>query len=245
MFEEYVTPHRQLVKIRESMQEYKVYPVQIRRALSFDGVDDYVNVPSTPMLSGLNNITVMAWVCPSKTSEGIIVSKHSAVTGREWMLYINPNNYRFTFQVYDQQAGTFREVFGSLVQIGVPVFLAGTYDGSVLRIYENAVLKSQATTNIVIRPLSTPIRVGSRANDIRFYGGIIDEVRIYNRALTADEIKWLYNNGRGRPGQVGIRDGCVLCLDFSRWRGSSWVKDISGYGNHGQIYGARRVPRGF
>lgn len=162
------------------------------KALSFNGVDNYINVPSTPTLSGLNNMTVMAWVYPTKTTEGTIVSKHDNAYNKEWMLYISPIDYKYRFIVHDQQAGTFREVAGSLAQVGVPVFLAGTYNGLALSIYENAVLKSQVTTNIVVRSLSAPVRVGNRADNARFYGGVIDEVRIYNRALTFSEISDLY-----------------------------------------------------
>jgi len=198
--------------------------------LWFDGVANYVNVPSTSTLSGLNNITVMAWVCPTKTTEGTIVSKHDNVNNREWMLYINPYDYKYHFLVYDEQARTFREVAGSLAQIGVPVFLTGTYDGSVLRIYENAVLKSQVTTDIVIRPRSAPIRIGNRADNARFYGGIIDEPRIYNRALSSYEISEIYTK------DTFIKDGLILYLPFYEGEGNI-AHDVSGYGNHGTIYG--------
>jgi hypothetical protein len=73
-----------------------------------------------------------------------------------------------------------------------------------------------------------------------FFNGLIADVQVYNRALSEYEIKWLHNNGKGRPFSA-IRDGLVLWLDPSRWRGSSYVKDLSGYGNHGVIYGAKRV----
>jgi hypothetical protein len=57
------------------------------------------------------------------------------------------------------------------------------------------VLISSATTDKIIRATNSPIRIGGRADNARYYGGIIDEVLIYNRALSEDEIKELYYNG--------------------------------------------------
>jgi len=62
------------------------------------------------------------------------------------------------------------------------------------------------------------------------------EVRIYNRALTEDEIKAIYERG------ALIRDGLVLYLDFSEYEGDI-AYDKSGYGNHATIYGARWVVK--
>jgi len=63
-----------------------------------------------------------------------------------------------------------------------------------------------------------------------FFDGLIDEIRIYNRALSADEVK---ANMRGAV----ATDGLVLWLRFDEGSGDT-VRDISGYGNNGTIYGA-------
>jgi len=62
------------------------------------------------------------------------------------------------------------------------------------------------------------------------------EVRIYNRALTEDEIKAIYERS------ALIRDGLVLLLDFSEYEGDI-AYDKSGCGNHASIYGARWVVK--
>ncbi|MEM2410241.1 MAG: hypothetical protein QXF87_06965, partial [Thermofilaceae archaeon] len=65
---------------------------------------------------------------------------------------------------------------------------------------------------------------------------IIDDVRIYNRALSDDEIKAIYER------DALIRDGLVLLLDFSEYEGDI-AYDKSGCGNHATIYGARWATR--
>jgi len=62
------------------------------------------------------------------------------------------------------------------------------------------------------------------------------EVRVYNRALTDDEIRAIYERG------ALIRDGLVLLLDFSEYEGDM-AYDKSGCGNHATLYGARWVVK--
>jgi hypothetical protein len=68
------------------VQTAEISSGKIGKALSFDGMNDYVAIPSSSILSGLNTITVMAWVNPTKTTEGTIVSKHDNYLNREWQL---------------------------------------------------------------------------------------------------------------------------------------------------------------
>ncbi|MEM1522958.1 MAG: hypothetical protein QXU69_08025, partial [Thermofilaceae archaeon] len=64
----------------------------------------------------------------------------------------------------------------------------------------------------------------------------IADFRVYNRALTADEIRAIYER------DALIRDGLVLLLDFTEGDGSV-AYDKSGCGNHATIYGARWATR--
>ena len=66
--------------------------------------------------------------------------------------------------------------------------LAATYDGATLRIYVNAVqVASQAVTGSIVTS-SNPLNVGGNSVWGEYFAGLIDEVRIYGRALTAAEI---------------------------------------------------------
>jgi len=163
------------------------------KALLFDGVDDYVDVPSSPILSGLNTITVEVWVNPTKTTEGTIVSKHDNYQNKEWQLYINPYTQKYTFQVVDENTDTFSEVAGVAATIGKWTHIVGVYNNGKLQIYCDGVLTDSKTTDKIIRVTNAPIRIGNRADNVRYYGGIIDEVLIYNRALSESEIKAIYN----------------------------------------------------
>lgn len=244
MFEEYVTLNRQLIKVRESMREYKVYPVRIRRALSFDGVDDGVVVSDNAILRP-ESFTItgwLKWAGTQKNAAGPLVGKREGSAG---YMFMARNDRTMTLAIngwtdFFTPAMTVKDNNWS--------FVAGIYDriNMKMKICIDGVW-AEKTTTVTLVHTTRSLAVG-RENGISTYyelNGCADEVRIYSRVLSAEEVAWLYNNGKGRPGRVGIRGCCVLCLDPSRWRGSGWVKDISGCGNHGQIYGAVRVPRGF
>jgi hypothetical protein len=87
----------------------------------------------------------------------------------------------------------------------------GTFDGSNLRIYVDGNLQgSLVTTTQVYYPATGAAAIGRDGdNNTGYFSGLIDEVRIYNRALTADEVTDLYNNygytTPNYPGRVLVR----------------------------------------
>ena len=68
-------------------------------------------------------------------------------------------------------------------------FLASTYDGSVLRLYVNGVLVSSSAVSGSLAASSGVLRIGGNGVWPEWFAGLIDEVRIYNRALSAGEIQ--------------------------------------------------------
>jgi hypothetical protein len=64
-----------------------------------------------------------------------------------------------------------------------------TYDGSLLKVYLDG---AQVASKAINKPRlagNTPLHIGRRQDGYNYFKGIIDEVRLYNRALTADEVK--------------------------------------------------------
>jgi len=170
----------------------------------FDGTvqDNYCTItPSSTLsaLKGSNNITVETWVKYSSYSGG--AQSYSVITcwGSPWVwLLENPSN-KLRFRI---TAG------GSDVNIVDPdvhplntwLHVVGTYDGSSKKIYVNGVLKnSSAQTGALGSPGGTP-KIGTYQGTNYNMSGNIDSVKIYNKALTASEIKQNFNALRGRFG---------------------------------------------
>jgi hypothetical protein len=179
------------------------------RALRFDGVNDWVTVAdvTASKLDLSTGMTLEAWVNPTSmsgwetvlmkergiTGEGLLSYALYAHDGEPLALgravpagYVRLNN---TLTTRDQAArGTTR------LTLNTWTHLATTYDGTTQRFYVNGVLVGtnnpivSGSTNVITQS-NGALRIGGNASSTgEFFKGLIDEVRIYNRALTAAEI---------------------------------------------------------
>jgi len=190
--------------------------------LQFDGINDYVQVAHNSVLEP-SSVTVAAWVnLTSKASRHLIITKWIGYT-----LEVDLNGYPY----FNIKTDTSQEGNSSPVAIpwGTWVYLVGTFDSSTktIKTYINGVEKVSTIA-------TTGINYGGNA--LRFSdctyscaSGNIDEVRIYNRALSSKEVSDLYN---WAPGPVGWWK-----FDDNISGDSQTIIDSSGYGNNGAING--------
>jgi hypothetical protein len=156
-------------------------------AMSFNGTSAWVTVADAPSLDLTAGMTIEAWVNPtSGTGWRSVVMKEDA-NGLAYALYSANNASRpagFVHTNVDQGLnGT------SAVPLNTWTHLAMTYDGATLRMFVNGVqVSSTAMTGSVIATAGA-LRIGGNAEWGEYYRGAIDELRIYNRALTAAEIQ--------------------------------------------------------
>jgi len=78
---------------------------------------------------------------------------------------------------------------GSALALNQWSYLAVIFDGLQVKFYLNGVLVTTASLPASITARSNPFRLGADNNTQQFFKGSLDEVRIYNRALTAQEIQ--------------------------------------------------------
>ncbi|MEM2187486.1 MAG: LamG domain-containing protein [Thermofilaceae archaeon] len=204
--------------------------------LWFDGMDDYA------ALSGFRypEMTLLMWVNPDYQLPGAFqASKDIVRKGDEWGVTTVP-----TFNTNGRLSINLR-YFGASVQWVYPVtplsilrwnFVAVVWrmPAGTVTTYINGVKEvfSPGSGNMWTDTLPLRIAYGYAG----YFKGIIDKVHVYNRALSDDEIKAIYERG------ALIRDGLVLLLDFSEYEGNI-AYDKSGCGNHATLYGARWVVK--
>ena len=161
------------------------------RAMSFDGVDDYVDCGSGESLDITDAITVGGWVkIPVLWSEmGCLypgwLDKSSAESSYGFRGMTTNNTIRWS--VYDND-NVGHYVYSNLaMETGIWYFIVGTYNGSVQKLYMNGVLQdSQPSWSGTINSVPTVnVMIGKFGS---FMNGFIDEVRIYNRALSQAEV---------------------------------------------------------
>ncbi len=159
-------------------------------ALSFDG-DDLVTVPHRSSFVGLNSITVSAWVKLNNTNVQRIVDKGWNGPG-SFLLFVE--NSKFTFGVINSRGGDYRAKANFIPKINTWYHLTGVFDGNRVMIYVNGKLSASTPTS-GSGFLTTTSNLTISTPGFGAFNGLIDEVRIYSRALSSAEIQKLYAEG--------------------------------------------------
>lgn len=197
-----------------------------RYALSFDDVDDYVEVPS---LTWTPTAFSVEWRMKATTfGNSLHEIGGTGAWDRFWFHTAHGNGsvYVGTDLVtrFSLPAGT--------VELNAWSRFVYTYDGANGRFYKNeTLLAGPKAQNPSLAWLG--FQVGS---SLHGFGSIVDNIRIYNWALSPKEIKWNTLNYHNP-----IRSGLVLWLPMEEGAGEI-VYDKSGHGNHGTLLPAGAGP---
>jgi hypothetical protein len=170
---------------------------------TFNGSNQYVSIPDNSNL-GSSYMTVSAWIYTSTfNTNGSIYNRRTADnTGGVTM---QPYNTSGNIICYFYIGGIWVSVATS---IALPVSQWGlityTYDGSTIKAYVNGIpAGSTSVSGTINNPTSPLVQIGKNVTSATTFNGLIDEVRIYNRALSASEVQQLYlSSGVGRTGVV-------------------------------------------
>jgi hypothetical protein len=182
----------------------------VGNALSFDGVDDYIGIIDNNSNLNLDKITVLAWIFPEMQSSCIegyhYIDKRNYWNIDEYTAYVRGNG-KFEIAVITN-AGMVAFVSSiGLVNMNTWSNVAFTWDGSTLKVFHNGIFIGEKPGSGYIVSNSQPIIIGARADLTHHFNGLIDEVAIYNRALTEEEIQCHYQNGLNG---LGYDAGCLL-----------------------------------
>jgi hypothetical protein len=166
--------------------------------LSFDGIDDFVEIPNSPTINITGSLSISCWICP-----------HTAEMWESWVCKVNTNGskaqYRFGFG--DTAPASF----------GLTIFNSGWYDYWInenvihLKTWSHVLMIADQEKHVVnyyvngklagtIKGIKNfaasedPLFIGHQRDDYNFFDGLIDEVRIYNRVLNRREVRTLYKN---------------------------------------------------
>ena len=219
---------------------------KVGRAFSFDGESaypgKYVDLPdgSSNLISDSAG-AITAWVYPTSVGDNdIVVAFGSGNDGQGIGLGIfgNVRIYHHT-GTYDWQSST-------PVIANEWTMLTYTWDSTTERIYKNGVLSESRPKNFSYVPGHGRIGHGFWGDIVNAFPGLIDEVAVFSRALSAEEIAAMYN-----AGGAGM---CRLCFETPSGIVSWWTAD--GNGNdivgpndgttvNGAAFAAGRVDQAF
>ncbi|MGI5825810.1 MAG: LamG-like jellyroll fold domain-containing protein [Patescibacteria group bacterium] len=177
------------------------------KARYFDGNNDYLNINDAASLQPVN-ITIEAWVKPHlvDSANHVIVNKQrgtSGPVGATYVLSLNSNN-KFAMSSYYPDSTGWRNAVGTTTPTPYQWYhVAGTYDGTNLRLYVNGKLEATSALPSLSYLGTRPVKVGASEGatiigfgTFEYFVGAIDEIRISNVARSAEEIMEAYRAGR-------------------------------------------------
>ena len=171
------------------------------KALNFDGVDDEINMGAPSALDITGNITISAWIYPISFgggSRGRIIDKSNGTTDGYNFFVDNSNvtnGLGFAFNAGTQATNSRCDTASNTIQLNKWQHVTLTYTGAAL-FYVNGIQFSVGSGSCsgTINSVASSFKVGRATIATREFTGLIDDVRIYNRALSASEVQALYNS---------------------------------------------------
>jgi hypothetical protein len=168
-------------------------------ALSFDGIDDYGLVNDATSLKPTTAITVIAWINPTD-----VVSDWRTIANKNYEYAWEVDHCNKELIVNCNIGGVYRPYYLRTTPplvAGIYQQIAFTFDSTTGCLYYNAQLKhSRSDITGALGTSTYKLSIGARnQGSSLWFKGIIGEVRIYNRALTAAEVKRLYESERLNP----------------------------------------------
>jgi hypothetical protein len=207
-------------------------------ALLFNGVDDYVLVPESKNLTGMNELTIEAWVNLDELG-GVyrdVVGKDS-----QYKLRLSPSGEAYKLSGVLYLEGGYNSITADSVDnidtTGEWYYLVFTYNGSHTGLYINGELKKTAKAEGSVQPNSKDLTIGGKPSAKHTVGGIVDEVAVYDTALSPAEIRARYDAMKPVEGVVSIwhlnEDSGATAYDSAdgndgKITGATWTAGVNG-----------------
>ena len=171
-------------------------------SLSFDGTNERVNFGNVLNISG--EISISSWVkvdvFPAGSDRGLIVSKGYDGTDEAYHLGFAGGSL-LRFYTFNRTLGIRGVVYTHSLSVSRWYNIAGTFDGSTWTVYVDSDSVDSINDSTALRVTSQPLIIGASSlsgSVSRFFDGSIASTSIYNRALTADEIRRNYLSTKER-----------------------------------------------
>jgi len=227
---------------------------KVGQTFSFNGVNQVVQVANSSSLSPTNGLTLEGWVYPNgypQNTDGVaLAGKDNPNLTREYLLGMGLVSGKWVYRAHIGLTNGFNFFSGTnVVQTNTWTHVAMTYDGSHLSLYVNGTFDSYAAaTGPIVSTTNAILIGGSVPTGFWFFPGNIDELTLYNRALSQSEIQSIYN-----AGGAGKRNAqqCVMPSTnaVGWWAGDGTSNDLAhiNFGTlvNGATYAPGRASQGF
>ena len=159
------------------------------KALHFDGTGQNVTAPTSSSLNTTSNqISFSLWFARQSLTQG----GSFAYINTKYILRMDANG-KISWNVYNPTWSSITIDYTNRIVDMNWHHLVATYDGETLKIYIDGILKKEGNATGNLQASSAPLIIGSQST-INFFNGYIDEVALFSRALTPEEVSDIQQN---------------------------------------------------
>jgi len=206
-------------------------------AYSFDGIDDYIDVPYENELRLSAPFTVSAWVklADNFSTRGYVLAKSSSLDGHVNYAVRIYDDFRLSFRYYQDWTTPIEIFCDTLLETTEWYHILAKHDSNNVYLYlDGDLMVSQQVTNPYVLTTTAQeeqnLGIGRHTyggSQPDYFNGVIDEVQIYNRALSNTEIDSLYHTG----GWDQYAEHTTFSDDFTFFDTTKWIKHDAGSNN--------------
>lgn len=183
--------------------------IENTNSIGLDGFSSYASTSNQTNLNITDSLTVEAWINPASfafnSANNSIVCKHGWSSGEGGFVLRCGGSGELSFNIagldVNQVPTSWKEVLSptNALTLNTWTYVAGSYDGQTLRLYVNGVeVGTNAFPGSIVASPNYPLTIGKLSDPnqfaSRFFDGLIDEVRIWHRAVPAAELMANMNN---------------------------------------------------
>jgi len=224
---------------------------EVGSAFSIGGGSQYVQIPNNALLNFSTAMTLECWVYLNSypNNDIVMIAGKEGTATHQFELALASSPGHWCFQPFLVVNGAFACFQGSFVPLlNTWYHVAMTYDGSALKLYVNGIADGTMGASGAITATSNPMLIGGYGTGPWTMNGRVDELSLYNRALSVGEIKSISDAGSAGKGNPGT---CTT-LPFNAvgwWPGDGNTTDLA-KGNsatlvNGTGYASGAVAQGF
>lgn len=174
---------------------------RVGQALAFDGINDTVDAPDNRLLNS-NELSISVWFQTSSATARDVVFKCGTGVFTGYVVRLNSDGPGATFanghlSFYNGAAWTAVDLGSGAISDGNWHHIVAGSSGSSSFLYFDGSLKTNKTSTSN-HSSTRPFQLGFNGFDTTYFTGKIDELRVYNRTLSASEVSQLYRN----PGAI-------------------------------------------
>ena len=166
---------------------------QVVNAYEFDGSYDFIEVEDSPSLDITDAITISAWI-KTKTSNGKIVDKirYTGTTNKAGYRLQLLSSRVLSFGIANVDWASVEDT--KIITDDKWHHAVGVYDGSEVALYvDGSLVDTNTNLPSTIGTNDLKLKIAVASDSATYFKGRIDEVIIYNRALSSNEIKDIYD----------------------------------------------------